>query len=563
VVEAPPFDANVLLSGNRIAAFSTLYPAGLSTPGAVLGLDTNDVLVGIDRRPINGMLYGLALDSITGAACTLYVINAQTRAANAVGSPFSFYTSTGALVSFPNASTSWSVDVDPAQDVLRVSTATGQNFRVNLNTGKPLDGDLGSLVPVNNVNLDGPTNGLSTAVHEVAYTNNTPLNGGITTLYTLDHNADKLFIQAPPNSGTQTVAVALSTPLDAVLGFDIAAGVNTATANTPVAAGQGFAIVRRTGQAAEELARVDLVTGQLSGLTPVGAGGIRGFAVQRQPSAPVVALGAGGTQLLRFSSAAPGTTTSVNITGVAGGETLVGLDFHSWTGQLFAFGVNATTDTGTLYLIDPQSGTATPLGPTGQVAFRNGAGALFDFPSASAAYGVNVDPISSRLRVTTPSGLTLRVNTFTGEPVDGNSPMANVNPDGTLSGAATDTTCVAYTNSYKQPSVATMYGVSVATQSLHVVNPYSGVAAAGIPLKLNGAAINFTAARGFDIQPDVLAPASDTAVTKGSGFVVLTANGVTSLYSVDLPTGALKLLGPIGTGTVVISGIAVARTSVD
>jgi hypothetical protein len=108
-----------------------------------------------------------------------------------------------------------------------------------------------------------------------------------------------------------------------------------------------------------------------------------------------------------------------------------------------------------------------------------------------------------------------------------------------------------------------MYGVSVATQSLHVVNPYSGVAAAGIPLKLNGAAINFTAARGFDIQPDVLAPASDTAVTKGSGFVVLTANGVTSLYSVDLPTGALKLLGPIGTGTVVISGIAVARTSVD
>ena len=58
-------------------------------------------------------------------------------------------------------------------------------------------------------------------------------NSTVTTQYTLDLTTDALCIQNPPNAGTQTLCQALSSPVDAVLGFDIAPGVNVAAASTP------------------------------------------------------------------------------------------------------------------------------------------------------------------------------------------------------------------------------------------------------------------------------------------------------------------------------------------
>ena len=58
-------------------------------------------------------------------------------------------------------------------------------------------------------------------------------NTTVTTLYTLDSVTDSLFIQNPPNAGTQTLGIGVTlggNPLNftAIGGFDIPAGVNAA-----------------------------------------------------------------------------------------------------------------------------------------------------------------------------------------------------------------------------------------------------------------------------------------------------------------------------------------------
>jgi Domain of unknown function (DUF4394) len=50
--------------------------------------------------------------------------------------------------------------------------------------------------------------------------------------------------------------------------------------------------------------------------------------------------------------------------------------------------------------------------------------------------------------------------------------------------------------------------------------------------------------------------ATSNAVTAGTGLAALAVNGYTSLYTVDLTTGAAPLVGPIGAGSVPIQGLA-------
>src|SRR5215212_6508335 len=72
---------------------------------------------------------------------------------------------------------------------------------------------------------------------------------------------------------------------------------------------------------------------------------------------PVAAFGLSGTNLIAFDTAAPAVITATTpITGVTTGETLVGMDFRPANNQLYALGVNAGADTGTLYTINTTTG---------------------------------------------------------------------------------------------------------------------------------------------------------------------------------------------------------------
>ena len=179
--------------------------------GTLTGLEANETLVGIDYRspfkdaggvsnnvPVEGTLYGL------GNLGGLYSINPSTAVATKK-----------AQISVALAGTAFGIDFNPTVDRLRVVSNTGQNLRVNVDTGAALvDGGL----------VSGGTT--ATGVAAAAYTNvdSDPATG--TTLFDIDVNADQLLVQNPPNDG---VLVGIGAPLgiDATgpVGFDLYSSV--------------------------------------------------------------------------------------------------------------------------------------------------------------------------------------------------------------------------------------------------------------------------------------------------------------------------------------------------
>lgn len=179
--------------------------------GTLTGLESNETLVGIDYRspfkdaggvsnnvPVEGTLYGL------GNLGGLYSINPSTAVATKK-----------AQISVALAGTAFGIDFNPTVDRLRVVSNTGQNLRVNVDTGAALvDGGL----------VSGGTT--ASGVAAAAYTNvdSDPATG--TTLFDIDVNSDQLLVQNPPNDG---VLVGIGAPLgiDATgpVGFDLYSSV--------------------------------------------------------------------------------------------------------------------------------------------------------------------------------------------------------------------------------------------------------------------------------------------------------------------------------------------------
>lgn len=581
-----PVPGNILLNNNQLSYLDFAAPAAsLSTPRSVTGLTAGDTLVSIDRRPQNGFLYGLGYNSVAGSV-TLYVIHPETLVATSLGLAGGF-TDSGSPVAIGgnNPSTRFEMDFNPAVDRLRIINSLGQNFRMNPNTGTVVDRDMNL---ANGTNMDGNLNGGAIAAQGTAYVNNVANNGGVTTQYTISENPDTLFIQSMPNDGTLILPLPLSPTVDSILGFDISPGVNTSASNTSVATGTGHLLLRSNAGAPASLAKVNLVTGAISDIIPIiGGAGARGLAVQNPASMAVIGLSADGTQLIRFAAATPGVTTFASapmpatpnvITGVAAGESLVGIDFRPATGQLYGLGVNPTADNGTIYRLDPQSGAATAIGTPGSIAFvaTNGVTPV-DLPDpTTAGYGFDFNPAVDRIRVTTSTGLNFRLNQVSGTAVDSDANSSNgTNTDGGINGSSiTGVSGAAYTNSVASvpmspQSVTTLYALSDASSQLTIQNslpggavigPNSGTQTLPLTVRLNGSTLAFTSVNGFDIPSDVRAPSNNAAVTSGSGFAALTVGSVTSLYRIDLATGAASNLGAIGAGTTVLRGLTVGQT---
>ena len=214
--------------------------------GGITGTEPGEILVGIDFRPADGRLYAL------GSKSRLYTVNlgfedvpAQTRV-----------TLVGAL-NVPLDGTSFGFDFNPTADRIRIVSNTGQNLRVNPNDVT--------------VTVDTPLNGATNKATASAYTNNF-LGASSTTLYNIDSSTGSLYIQNPPNNGTQALVGSLGIPnFESAAGFDIG-GVT----------GKSYAILRANGLS--NLQTIDLNTGKATLLPGFGFGNnqftvFRGFAV--------------------------------------------------------------------------------------------------------------------------------------------------------------------------------------------------------------------------------------------------------------------------------------------
>src|SRR5215475_13471661 len=105
---------------DKLLTFDGSAPGTVLSSVGITGLQAGEVLLGIDRRPASGLLYGL------GSTSRLYTINTTTGLATEVGaSPFA-----PALTG-----TSFGFDFNPVPDRIRIVSTDTTNFRLNPNTG--------------------------------------------------------------------------------------------------------------------------------------------------------------------------------------------------------------------------------------------------------------------------------------------------------------------------------------------------------------------------------------------------------------------------------------------
>lgn len=458
-------DATVyaLTNANQLVQVSlkTLSAPAVTVPiSFTAGTPMDERILAIDFRPATGQLYGVSNMS------RLFVINPITGFARALTTtPF-----TPAI-----AGTTVGLDFNPTVDRIRLVTATGQDLRLNPETGTVAA-------------VDGPINGVSGAmITEVAYTNN-KAGATTTTLYDIDPATDRLYIQNPPNNGTLTDVGPLGLDITGAAGFDIAPSDNT----------QGLVAVMFNG--ASELDQINLATGRLQKLGNL-PGTIIGLAI---PTEPVAYAIEGTSNLLVFNPMNP-SPVSKTIAGLQGGETLVGIDTRPLNGQLYALGSSSRLYS--IMVTATASWSAVAVGSTGA------------FTLAGTDFGFDFNPTVDRIRVVSNTGQNLRL-------VPDNGTLAAT--DGVLSfsgvSGTANVSAAAYTNNFAGATATTLYDIDIRTGGAMLFTqapPNNGTLNAVGPLGVDAESAN-----GFDIGG-----------TTGTAYALLRVGGSTKIYTINLMTG--------------------------
>jgi len=232
--------------------------------------------------------------------------------------------------------------------------------------------------------------------------------------------------------------------------------------------------------------------------------------------------------LVGFNLGSQSTAAPLAITGLQAGENILGIDFRPATGQLFALGSSSR-----LYTINLATGAATQVGSAGA------------FTLSGTNFGFDFNPAVDRIRVVSDTGQNLRLN-----PKDGT--LAGT--DTVLSPATTGITASAYTNNFAGTATTTLYVIDTTNDTLFIQggingtpSPNGGVLTAVGPLGVDATAVN-----GFDIGSNGIAYAALTGAV---------GTGTSSLYTINLATGAATVIpGLIGNG-LPLRGLAVAPGS--
>jgi hypothetical protein len=198
------------------------------------------VLVGIDVRPADGMLYGLASD---GAIVTIDLKSGQATAKSKLSETLK----PGVV----------SVDFNPVADRLRVIESDGTNLRVNVEDGKAtVDGTLKF--------KDGDANaGKTPMVVAAAYTNSMKGPPKATALYDIDAATGSLLMQAPPNDGVLNTVGSLGFAVTGPVAFNIVASGDDKNDAWLANGGALFSVDLKTGKATM-VGKLDGLSGSLT-----------------------------------------------------------------------------------------------------------------------------------------------------------------------------------------------------------------------------------------------------------------------------------------------------------
>jgi len=507
-------DSYLVTSGNRLVGFNRASPGSALVSYAITGLAAGESVIELAFRPNDGLLYGLVRN---GTAARVVTINPTTGATTAV----STLAADAADTTSPYAGLDGSrfgIDFNPVPDRLRVISDTGQNLRINVATGATF--------------TDTALNGAGTGASATAYTN--AFNAACRTQqFVIDPATDRLLLQNPPNDGVLAAVGALGVDAVTVGGLDIAtssAGVNSAFAVLNTAEGSALYSISTATGAATIVAAIPLNSGETAA----------GFATRAQTATPAQAAGElfGVTatgDFATFNRTSPSKLcTTGTVSGLPAETTLLGVDVRPATGQL----IGLVSDN-TLVTI-ASTGVAAPLCPL--VTDPADTTLPYSALPTGASFGVGFNPVPDRLRVTTSTGLNLRINA-----IPNASGQCLVTTDTAISGA-TEVTGAAYTNTIPGAGTTTLFAIDSGADNLVRIgsDPANGIAGdpgnpnSGVATTIGSLAIGDVAG-------------SDAFVIDARNNAALLATGATgatasSFYTVNLGTGAATLVGTVGGG---------------
>lgn len=240
-------------------------------------------------------------------------------------------------------------------------------------------------------------------------------------------------------------------------------------------------------------------------------------------------------RLICFNENKPNEARNIGtVSGLMSGDILIGIDFRVQDSKLYG-----VSKTGGVYLIDTSNASAKKVSQL-TVALEG------------TSFGVDFNPPADRLRVVSDTGQNLRHNvnpggtTLVDDPLD-YPPATPVNAIGPN---ALGVTGSGYTNNDLNAATATtLYALDTAMDQVALQSPPNdGTLAATGKLGIDAAP-----SVGFDIYSTVR---DGVTVNVQALASLLTANGATNLYSINLPTGKATSRGSFSTQNKVI-GIAI------
>lgn len=341
--------------------------------------------------------------------------------------------------------------------------------------------ELGTVVSTDGV-INGGTN---PKIGAVAYTNSMA-GATATMLYDIDFEQDKLYVQTPPNDGGLQLVGDLGVNFEGVGDMDILADNSTALAVT-------------NNASVSTLYTIDLATGKAVDVGKFTAPVIS-IAFKTNPIAYATTS---GNMLFRFNPT-NGSNNSVALTGLASNESIVGLDFRPANGGLYAI-----SNQSRLFSVNTASGALTVIGSP-----------LLTVLSGTS-FGFDFNPTVDRIRLVSNTGQNLRLHPDLGTVV---SVDGNLNP-GTpfVNGAA-------YTNNIAGATTTTLFVIDSQTDMMYRQDPPNN----GTLVAIGSLGINIDADSGFDIGGN-----------SAAAFALLKVNNVTSVYSINLATGAATKVSDI------------------
>jgi hypothetical protein len=235
---AKPFVVVGLTDRQRLVAFRSNQPNRVQRLGRVSGLVGDRALIGIDCRVKDSKLYGV------GDQGGVYRIRLRDARATRVSQ-----------LTVPLQGTRFDIDWNPAANLLRIVSDTGQNVRHNLdNAAAPIP--VGQTAADANLSIP-PDVPVATGVTGAAYTNNDNDPVTATTLFALDTSRDQVAIQSPANAGLLAPTGLLGVRPNGDAGFDIHYASQSRGAK-----GYGLASLQVNGS--RKLYRINLLAGSAS-----------------------------------------------------------------------------------------------------------------------------------------------------------------------------------------------------------------------------------------------------------------------------------------------------------